>query len=156
MIIGVDPGIHGAVALVTDGGDLLRVWDMPVVEVRGKKRVSAPLLAGIVREAQARLAVLEDVGAMPGQGVTSMFSFGRSAGLGEGICAALGVAVVMVRPADWKKSLKVTADKGSCRQMAQRLWPAMAGEFARVKDDGRAESALIAFFGRAQWQRDAA
>lgn len=156
MILGIDPGATGGLALLTDGGDLLDVVDMPIVEVRGKKRVAAPLLAQIIAGWQPRLAVIEQVGAMPGQGVSSMFTFGYSAGLLEGACAMGGIPVVFVVPAVWKRAMKVTADKGGCRLMAQRLWPAHAGSFARVRDDGRAEAALIGFHGRAQWQREAA
>ncbi len=153
MIVGFDPGATGALARLTDGGDLLAVADMPVVEVRGKRRVSAPLLAAIVREWAPRLAVIEEVGSRPGEGHAGAFAFGRSAGVLEGVCAMAGVPVVLARPDVWKRALKVTADKGSCRLMAQRLWPAHAASFARVRDDGRAEAALVAFYGRTQWQR---
>lgn len=153
MIVGFDPGASGALARLTDGGDLLAVADMPVVEVGGKRRVSAPLLAAILREWAPRLAVVERVSAMPNQGVSGMFAFGYGAGVIEGMCAMAGIPVVFVQPAVWKRALKVTADKGACRLMAQRLWPAHAASFARVKDHDRAEAALIGFYGRAQWQR---
>lgn len=148
-----DPGASGALARLTDGGDLLAVADMPVVEVGGRRRISAPLLAGILREWAPRLAVVERVGARPNQGVSGMFAFGYGAGMIEGMCAMAGIPLVFVQPAVWKRALKVTADKGSSRLMAQRLWPAHAASFARVRDDGRAEAALIGFHGRAQWQR---
>lgn len=156
MILGIDPGAGGGLALLTDGGDLLHVADMPIVEVQGKRRISAPLLCQQIRNWNPRLAVIERVGAMPGQGVSSMFAFGYSAGLLEGAVAMAGLPLVFVQPAVWKKAMKVTKDKGGCRMMAQRLWPAHASSFARVRDDGRAEAALIGFHGRAQWQRDAA
>lgn len=153
MIAGFDPGVSGALARLTDGGDLLAVADMPVVEVRGRSRISAPAVAHLLREWQPRLAVIEQVGTRPGEGAVGAFSFGYGAGLLEGACAMAGIPVVFVQPAVWKRALKVTADKGACRLMAQRLWPAHAASFARVRDDGRAEAALIAFHGRAQWQR---
>ena len=156
MVLGADPGQTGALALLTDGGDLLEVADMPTVKVNGKDRVSAPLLSGIFRAWAPRLVVIERVGAMPGQGVSSMFAFGYSAGILEGAAAMAGLPVVFVQPAVWKRALKVTKDKGVCRQMAQRLWPAHAASFARVRDDGRAEAALVGFYGRMQWQREAA
>lgn len=153
MIVAFDPGLHGALARLTDGGDLLAVLDMPVVEVKGKSRISAPGVVQIVRSWEPRLAVIERVGTRTGEGVVGAFSFGYGAGLLEGVCAMAGVPVVFVEPAAWKRALKVSADKGVCRLMAQRLWPAHAAEFARVRDDGRAEAALIGFHGRMQWQR---
>lgn len=153
MLVAFDPGVTGALARLTDGGDLLAVADMPVVEVRGKRRISAPGVAHILREWQPRLAVVEQVGVRPKEGAVGAFSFGYGAGLLEGACAMAGIPVVFVRPEVWKRALKVTADKGSCRLMAQRLWPAHAASFARVKDSDRAEAALLGFYGRAQWQR---
>ena len=80
---------------------------------------------------------------MPGQGVTSMFNFGYSAGVLAGVCAGLMIPVVLYRPAVWKRAASVPADKGAARQMAQRYWPGCR-DFDRVKDDGRAEAALLA------------
>ena len=90
-----------------------------------------------------RVAVVEEVGAMPGQGVTSMFNFGYSAGIIAGVVAGLQLPIVMYRPAVWKRQAGVPADKGAARQMAQRYWPGSRA-FDRVKDDGRAEAALLA------------
>ena len=156
MIAGFDPGAGGGLALLTDGGDLLAVDDMPVVEIRGRKRVAAAELARRVGEWAPRLAVIEQTGAMPKQGVSSTYAFGYASGLIEGVCAGMGIPVVFALPAVWKRALKVTADKGACRLMAQRLWPTHAASFAWVRDDGRAEAALVGFYGRAQWQRQLA
>lgn len=147
MICGIDPGASGALALLSDAGALLEVADVPTVEVGGKKRISAPMLAALIRSWGPGRAMVEAVGAMPGQGLSSTFQFGYSAGILEGALAMAGVPVSFVRPADWKRTMRVTADKGSSRLMAQRLWPDHAGHFARVKDDGRAEAALIALYG---------
>jgi crossover junction endodeoxyribonuclease RuvC len=145
MIIGIDPGLSGAIAWVSDDGYLVRVADMPVVEVTGKKRVSPQMLTSLLEEHDdiIRLVAIEDVGAMPGQGVTSMFSFGFSAGLISGVCAGLKLPIVLYRPSVWKRQAGVPADKGAARQMAQRLWPGSRA-FDRAKDDGRAEAALMA------------
>jgi crossover junction endodeoxyribonuclease RuvC len=86
---------------------------------------------------------------MPRQGVASSFNFGKSYGIVLGVLGALDVPVTHPTPAAWKKAMGVTADKASSRRRATDLWPAMSGTFARVKDDGRAESALIA---RWAWQ----
>lgn len=97
-------------------------------------------------------AVVEQVGAMPGQGVSSMFAFGQAFGLALGVLAGLGVATVTVTPAAWKRDLRLCAGKDAARLRAAQLWPAQAAEFRRVRDDGRAEAALLAHWlrGRAR------
>jgi len=143
MILGIDPGISGALAWLSDDGHLISTMDMPAIEVHGKKKVSPQILTSELAGRRPILAVIEDVGAMPGQGVTSMFNFGYSAGILAGVCAGLGIPTVLYRPAVWKRAAGVPADKGAARQMAQRLWPGCR-DFDRVKDDGRAEAALLA------------
>jgi crossover junction endodeoxyribonuclease RuvC len=146
LICGIDPGMSGALALLADG-ELVEVADMPVIEVHGKRRPNAAAAAEIVIRFNAALTVIEQVGAMPRQGVASTFAFGYGAGVLEGIHAALGRAILMVRPNVWKREANVPADKGAARMMATRLWPDHADLFARVKDDGRAEAALLARWG---------
>ena len=144
MIVGIDPGISGALAWLTDDGrHLISTMDMPVVEVHGKKKVSPQILASELAGRRPILAVIEDVSAMPGQGGTSMFGFGYSAGILAGVCAGLGIPTVFYRPAVWKRQAGVPADKGACRQQAQQLWPGCR-DFDLVKNDGRAEAALMA------------
>jgi crossover junction endodeoxyribonuclease RuvC len=144
MIVGIDPGISGAVAWVSDeGGFLLSAMDMPTLEVNGKMKVNPHILASDLSFRKPKIVVIEEVGAMPGQGVTSMFNFGYSAGILAGVCAGLGIPTVFYRPAVWKRQAGVPADKGAARQMAQRLWPGSRA-FDRVKDHGRAEAALLA------------
>ena len=143
MIVGIDPGISGALAWLSDDGHLISTMDMPVIEVHGKKKVSPQILASELAFRRPILAVIEDASAMPGQGVSSMFGFGYSAGILAGVCAGLGIPTVLYRPAVWKRAAGVPADKGAARQMAQRLWPG-SRDFDRVKDDGRAEAALMA------------
>lgn len=144
MIVGIDPGISGALAWLSDeGGHLISTMDMPTIEVRGKKKVSPQILTSELAGRRPLLAVIEEVGAMPGQGVTSTWTFAYSAGILLGVCAGLGIPTVFYRPAVWKRAAGVPADKGAARQMAQRLWPG-ARDFDRVKDDGRAEAALLA------------
>lgn len=144
MILGIDPGISGALAWVSDDGHLIATADMPLVEVNGKKKVSPQILAQMIIDRRPTLVVTEEPGARPGQGVVSMFSFGLSTGVVLGVCAGLGLPLVGYRPASWKRQAGVPADKGAARQMAQRLWPGASMDFSRVKDDGRAEAALLA------------
>jgi Holliday junction resolvasome RuvABC endonuclease subunit len=143
MILGIDPGISGALAWVSDDGHLICTSDMPVIEVLGKKKVSASMLVSLIEARMPTRAVIEDVGAMPGNGAVSMFGFGYSAGILIGVCAALKIPATLYRPARWKRAAGVPADKGAARQMAQRFWPG-SRDFDRVKDDGRAEAALMA------------
>jgi crossover junction endodeoxyribonuclease RuvC len=155
FIIGIDPGAAGAVAIMESGtGKLVQVFDMPSVEIlaggKSKKRVAPYLLAEELRlyNVLGTRAVVEHVAAMPGQGVTSMFAFGHAFGLALGVLAGMGISVELVTPFKWKKDLKVNAGKDGSRLMAMTLWPDQAGEFKRVRDDGRAEASLIAHWAR--------
>ena len=143
-LLGIDPGAGGALAWVSPDGGLIAVVDMPIIEVRGKKRVCAASLAALLTGRPVARVVIEGVGGMPGQGVGSTFAFGYAAGLCEGVATGAGLPVEIVRASVWKRRAGLSADKGVARQMASRLWPAASGEFKRVRDDGRAEAALMA------------
>jgi crossover junction endodeoxyribonuclease RuvC len=147
ITIGVDPGKAGAIGLVDDLGDLIGVHDMPLAG----GIVSPILLAQLEEWSNPAFpvfgaAVIEDVHSMPKQGVASSFGFGRSKGVVEGVFAGAGRPLVYVAPSKWKKDLALSADKDGARRRAIELWPAKAQLFARVKDDGRAEAALIAYW----------
>jgi hypothetical protein len=144
IVLGIDPGASGAFAWVSGDGHLIDVADMPIVNIRGKNRVSAPGVATLLKERPVSLVVIEGVGAMPRQGVASTFVFGYAAGLLEGAVAACEYPLEIVRSAEWKRLARVPADKGACREMAMRMWPGGAHWFARAKDDGRADAALMA------------
>ena len=147
-ILGVDCGLSGAWALLDDRGHLVAVGDMPASD----GAVSAHLLTTELDmpdvDEWARVAVVEIAGAMPGQGVSSTWKFARATGVVEGVLAGLGWPVHTVTPATWKRGLGLGKDKAASRAMAARLWPDMADRFKRVKDDGRAEAALIAWWWR--------
>lgn len=143
-ILGIDPGVAGALVLAYDS--TLVIHDMPVVEVRGKRVIDCSLLASLIRTGfpyQPNMVVLEHVQGVQGSGATSAFAFGRGFGLVEGVVTALGLPLTLVRPQTWTKALGVSRDKGQHRLAAGQLWPAHAGYFARVKDDGRADAALL-------------
>ena len=146
MIVGIDPGMAGAIAWLSDDGHLIEVRDLPVAKGEG---LMPAVLAVFLREQdrQPVHAFLERVAARPGAGVSGMFNFGRGYGQIEGVLAALGVPVTLVTPGKWKGALRVPADKAASRSRAAQLWPGLAGTFARVKDDGRAEAALIGLYG---------
>lgn len=144
VILGIDPGVSGALVLRTDEG--LQVRDMPVVEVRGKRHICPHALRHAIMSefwCLPNMIVLEHVQGVQGSGATSAFSFGRGFGLVEGVIAGIGLPLTLVRPQTWTKALGVSRDKGSHRLAAARLWPQHADLFARVKDDGRADAALL-------------
>jgi hypothetical protein len=148
--MGIDIGVAGALALLDEAGGLIEIADMPVLRDGPKNRasVNAPLLAEIVYRWHAGAAYIEYVGARPGEGAVGAFAFGRSRGVVEGVLGACGVPASHIAPASWKRGLGLNfAGKDASRSEAIRRWPNHAALFARVKDDGRAEAALIAVAG---------
>lgn len=143
LVLAIDPGAGGALAWVTGDGHLVATADMPVIEVRGKRRVSAAGLATLMAMRPVTKVVIEGVGAMPRQGVASSFTFGYSAGIIEGVAAGMGIPVEIVMAAVWKRRAAVPKDKGAARMLATRTWPGAAADFKRSRDDGRAEAALL-------------
>jgi crossover junction endodeoxyribonuclease RuvC len=125
---------------------------MPTLKVKRGPRVvnqvDAHMLANALRGhvTADTSALIEKVHAMPGQGVSSMFSFGRAAGIVEGVLAGLSVPFELIPPATWIKSMRTFGGKDGSRQRAQELFPDYAHLFARKKDDGRAEAALLACY----------
>jgi crossover junction endodeoxyribonuclease RuvC len=152
---GIDPGASGAVAILTEEGHFVKVFDMPVIKVKVgkaiKRRVSADQLAHEVSLYPNAVAMLEQVSAMPGQGVSSMFAFGESYGIVKGVFAAFKIPAHLVTPGKWKGAMELSANKNGSRVKAMMMWPEHADLFKRVKDDGRAEACLIAEFGRRQF-----
>lgn len=152
IILGIDPGLSGA--LCFDDGEARHIVDIPTFSLarngKNKREVDAIKLASAWHEHRPRIghAFVEQVGAMPGQGVSSVFAFGKSYGILIGILAANGVPVTFVAPKVWKKQLGVPSSKDGARARASELMPETAGEWRLAKHDGRAEAALIAYWGR--------
>lgn len=143
-IVGIDPGISGAVAFFfTAAPDMVSAEDAPVVA----GMLDAATLAARIRQMKPDMAIVEQVSARPGQGVSSMFRFGQAYGMAIGVIAACGVPVCLVVPTKWKKHYGLSADKEDARKRALQLWPARAELFQRKKDHGRAEAALLARYG---------
>lgn len=153
-ICGIDPGASGAIAILDMEKGYLSVIDMPTHQIerngKTKNEISAQLVARHLEELQPDHVWLERVGAMPGQGVSSMFQFGRSVGTIEGIIAALRLPISYVTPQKWQKASGMRVGKDGSRQRAQELFPAFAQHFSRVKDNGRSDAALIAWYGATQ------
>lgn len=152
-ILGVDPGLSGAIA-VFDGGDLVSVYDMPTLDItKGKtkrRELDAANLARTFGLGVVDHVFVEQVGAMPRQGVSSTFSFGKSYGIIIGILAALQIPMTLVTPQKWKKALQLGSDKEVSRRRALQLWPQHAELFKLKTHADRAEAALIAEWGRLQ------
>lgn len=148
-VLGIDPGLDGALALIETSLDMLVIRDMPVAfSGTGKRREVVPtLLAQIIRDMEPDVAWLERVHAMPAQGVSSSFTFGQCYGMLRGVLGALGVPVHRVTPGAWKRELRLDQAKAGARAMAANLFPREAHLFSRVKDHDRAEAALLAWIG---------
>ena len=146
IVMAIDPGLSGALA-VFEGGALIEIIDMPTHTLlrngKDKRQISASALAAIFNENKPAHVVVEKVSAMPGQGVTSMFSFGRSLGIIEGILAAYNVPATYVTPSVWTKGVGRGQGKDASRARACQMYPSHEKSFARVKDDGRADAVLI-------------
>jgi crossover junction endodeoxyribonuclease RuvC len=149
-VIGIDCGLSGAIAVLEDT-KLVSVHDMPTLVIetnkKAKRQVSAPMLASTIADIKPDHAYVEKPASRPGQSVVAMFGFGRSLGVVEGVLAALNIPVTYVAPATWTKQMGKPAGKDASRHRAMELFPEHQDRFKRVKDDGRAEAALIATWG---------
>jgi crossover junction endodeoxyribonuclease RuvC len=150
-ILGIDPGLSGAFCLYNPEDIIF--FDMPTLEItrNGKKKRQLDLyaIARFIDEHSANIekAVIENPGAMPGQGSTSMFAFGFNCAAAQMAVAANFIPMTLVRPATWKHDMGLSKDKDATRLKASQMFPQWAHYFSRVKDDGRAEALLIACFG---------
>ena len=154
LIIGIDPGISGSLCFFKDGKilDLVEMPNMP----EGKKNKRQVNGAQIYNEISSRIdglnkeeikIVIEQVSAMPGQGVTSMFNFGQSFGVIKGICSAMQLSMYFVRPAKWKKYFNlINSQKDASRTKAIEIFPYISTQLSRKKDANKADAILIASF----------
>ena len=150
-VIGVDPGVTGALALLTDKGELIDVLDMPSLAdgAKGRSTVNAVLLADLMARWHAREVFCEFVSARPTDGSVQAFAFGKTFGIIHGVCGAMSLPISLIAPQSWKRfhSIPPGDQKDLARSKAIGKWPAMAERFARKADHNRAESALIAVAG---------
>jgi Holliday junction resolvasome RuvABC endonuclease subunit len=151
-ILGVDPGVYGGLAIVTinDGAtpQLVDAIDIPVTGVGAKERVDAIALRTWITAHQPQHALIERGQAMPKQGASSGFKYGRAVGSIESVIACCEIPLTIVEPSMWKKFHQLRGgDKEAGRQRALQLFPAAHAMLARKKDHGRAEAALIALAG---------
>jgi len=154
LIIGIDPGLSGAISFFINGS-VSEVIEMPVMAEgkKNKKQINGPQ---VYNEIQSRIknyekkeifVVIEQVSAMPGQGVTSMFNFGQSFGVLKGICSAMQLPVYFVRPAKWKKHFNlINSEKDASRTKAIEAFPYISSQLSRKKDANKADAILLASF----------
>lgn len=159
LILGVDPGLHGALAWMDEVGALLRVEDMPVFEVmRGKtakREVNVPGLASLLSDFAPDICFFEQTGGMEGDSAQSAYNFGRAAGAAEAAAKIAGARFEFVAPHVWKKAMGLIGTaKDQSRAKATNMWPGYAKTFALKTADGRAEAALLAEFGRLRLVRN--
>jgi crossover junction endodeoxyribonuclease RuvC len=151
-VLGVDPGIHGGLAIVNvnDGAApaLLEAIDIPTVGIKAKERVDVLALRAWITAHRPQHAFIERAQAMPRQGSSSGFKYGRATGAIEAVIACCEVPITVVEPAQWKRHYQLRGgDKEGARQRALMLFPAAHSLLARRKDHGRAEACLIALYG---------
>ena len=154
FIIGIDPGITGSICFLEDG-KIIDVVEMPNMS-EGKKNKRQVNGAQVFYEISSRIknlkkenikVIIEQVSAMPGQGVTSMFNFGQSFGILKGICAAMQLPLYFVRPAKWKKYFNlINSEKDASRTKAIEVFPYFSAQLSRKKDSNKADAILIASF----------
>jgi len=151
-IIGIDPGLSGAIAVMHDK-KVINMYDMPVMAEgkKNKRQLNSSQLVNIIKENinkdEETIVVVEQVNAMPGQGVTSMFNFGQTFGAIKGVCAALKLPIFFVRPSKWKKHFElINSSKDASRTKVIEMYPTLSGQLAKKRDVNKSDAVLIAKF----------
>ena len=149
IIFGIDPGVSGAIS-VLENKKVIEIYDMPTMidGKKNKKQVNGSQVTNIIKEIlndDKEIVVVEQVNAMPGQGVTSMFNFGQSFGVIKGICSALSLPIYFVRPMKWKKHFNlIKTNKDASRTKVIQTYPEISSKLTRKKDSNKADAILIA------------
>ena len=152
IIFGIDPGVSGAICILTEG-KITEIYEMPTMidGKKNKKQVNGAEITNIINKELVNEkdinVVIEHVSAMPGQGVTSMFNFGQSFGVLKGICAALKLPVHFIRPVKWKKHFNlINTEKDASRTKVIEVFPYISSKISKKKDANKADAILIARF----------
>mgnify|MGYP001211058503 CR=1 FL=1 len=154
LIIGIDPGISGAICFF-ENGEVKNIIDMPSMAEgkKNKRQINGNQLFNEIKNNIKNIpksnicVVVEQVSAMPGQGVTSMFNFGQSFGVIKGICSAMQLPIFFVRPAKWKKHFElINSQKDASRTKAIEMFPKISSILSKKKDSNKADAILIASF----------
>ena len=151
-IIGIDPGLSGAIAVMHDK-KVINMYDMPVMAEgkKNKRQLNSSQLVNIIKENinenEETIVVVEQVNAMPGQGVTSMFNFGQTFGAIKGVCAALKLPIFFVRPSKWKKHFElINSSKDASRTKVIEMYPTLSTQLTKKRDVNKSDAVLIAKF----------
>ena len=151
-IIGIDPGLSGAIAVMHDK-KVINMYDMPLMAEgkKNKRQLNSSQLVNIIKENinedEEAVVVVEQVNAMPGQGVTSMFNFGQTFGAIKGVCAALKLPIFFVRPSKWKKHFElINSSKDASRTKVIQMYPNISDQLAKKRDVNKSDAVLIAKF----------
>tara|TARA_A100001015_G_scaffold37040_1_gene40799 strand:- start:256 stop:744 length:489 start_codon:yes stop_codon:yes gene_type:complete len=151
-IFGIDPGLSGAIAILSDN-KVINIFDMPVMSEgkKNKKQLNSAQLVNLIKDYtnddEEKVVIVEQVNAMPGQGVTSMFNFGQTFGAIKGICAALKLPIYFVRPSKWKKHFNlINSSKDSSRTKVIEMYPSLSSQLSKKKDVNKSDAILIARF----------
>ena len=162
LIIGIDPGISGSICFFEDG-KIIDVVEMPTM-TEGKKNKRQVNGSQIFNEISQRIhksenheirVIIEQVSAMPGQGVTSMFNFGQSFGILKGICSSMQLPMYFVRPAKWKKYFNlINSQKDASRTKAIEIFPYFSRQLSKKKDSNKADAILISSFYYETYKKD--
>ncbi len=154
LIIGIDPGISGAICFF-ENGEVKEIIDIPSMAdgKKNKRQINGPQ---VYNEISSRIkntpkkeivVVIEQVSAMPGQGVTSMFNFGQSFGVLKGICSAMQLSMRFIRPAKWKKYFGlIKTEKDASRTKVIEIFPYISSQLSKKKDSNKADAILISSF----------
>ena len=152
IICGIDPGVSGAISIL-ENKKVIEIFDMPTMidGKKNKRQVNGAQVVKIIRDQKyldkEKIIIVEQVNAMPGQGVTSMFNFGQSFGVLKGICSAMQLSMFFVRPAKWKKYFGlIKTEKDASRTKVIEIFPYISSELSRKKDSNKADAVLIASF----------
>ena len=152
IVVGIDPGLSGAIAIL-ENNKVLNIFDMPVMAEgkKNKRQLNSAQLVNIIKDSTKPddeiAVVVEQVNAMPGQGVTSMFNFGQTFGAIKGVCAALELPIFFVRPSKWKKHFElINSSKDSSRTKVIEMYPSLSSQLAKKKDVNKSDAILIARF----------
>ena len=151
-VIGIDPGLSGAIAVLEEKR-VLGIFDMPVMAEgkKNKRQLNSAQLVNVIKaninQNEEISVVVEQVNAMPGQGVTSMFNFGQTFGAIKGVCAALKLPIYFVRPSKWKKHFElINSSKDSSRTKVIEMYPTLSDQLSKKKDVNKSDAILIARF----------
>ena len=161
LIIGIDPGISGAICFFHDG-EVKDIIEMPSMAdgKKNKRQINSQQVFNEISERirntpkKEIIVVIEQVSAMPGQGVTSMFNFGQSFGVLKGICSAMQLSMYFIRPSKWKKYYGlIKTEKDASRTKVIEIFPYISSKLSKKKDSNKADAILIANFFNNTYQK---